>query len=144
MSPGNGFNPMLWNCDRQGCFNLKKRPKIEMFADCLPGRIAFSDIDAVTEICGNLLFLEWKEHQGICKGQEILFKQMTRLGSASVLIVEGNAELMTVESLRFVWNGKISPPEPADLDVLRRQIIGWKDWALKNPVRLRKQELPCN
>lgn len=61
----NGYNPMQWNCERQGCFNVKKRPKIEMFADCLPRKISFSDIDGIVEINGNLLLLEWKDHQKI-------------------------------------------------------------------------------
>ncbi len=144
MPPSNGYNPMLWSCDRQGCFNLKKRPKIEMFADCLPGRIAFSDIDAVTEINGNLLFLEWKEHQNICVGQKILFERLTLLCPATVLIVEGDAERMTVDSIRTVWNKTISPPEPADINGLRREIAAWKDWALANSAMNRTKEIMCN
>jgi hypothetical protein len=144
MLSNNGFNPMLWNCDRQGCFNLKKRPKIELFADCLPGRIAFSDIDAVTEINGNLLFLEWKEHQRICTGQKILFERLTRLCPATVLIIEGDAELMTVESIRTAWKGKISSPQPADINQLRREIAAWKDWALANSAMNRTKEILCN
>ncbi len=144
MPPSNGYNPMLWNCNRQGCFNLKKRPKIEMFADCLPGRIAFSDIDAVTEISGNLLFLEWKEHQRICKGQELLFERLTLLCPATVFVVEGDAERMAVDSFRTVWKGKISPPELADINVLRREIAAWKDWALANSAMNQTKEILCN
>lgn len=36
MLHNNGANPMRWDCTTQGCFNLKKRPKVEVFADCLP------------------------------------------------------------------------------------------------------------
>jgi len=84
MSPDNGANPMRWDCRTQGCFNLKKRPKIERFADCLPGRIALTDVDGVTELCGNVLYLEWKSHQGLGDGQRILFERLTALCPATV------------------------------------------------------------
>ena len=42
----NGYNPMKWDCGTRGCFNAIRRPKIEVFAEVLPGRIAMSDIDA--------------------------------------------------------------------------------------------------
>ena len=38
MIRADGYNPLRWDCERQGCFNLKRRPKIEVFADCFPGR----------------------------------------------------------------------------------------------------------
>ena len=41
-----GSNPMRWDCTSRGCFNQLRRPKIERFAACFPGRIAMSDIDA--------------------------------------------------------------------------------------------------
>ena len=59
MSNDNGYNPMQWNCKTQGCFNLKKRPKIEVFSACLPGKMAFSNIGAATERNGNLLIIQW-------------------------------------------------------------------------------------
>ena len=143
MSPGNGYNPMQWDCRRQGCFNLKKRPKIEMFADCLPGKIAFTDVDGLVEIKGNLLLLEWKDHQALHAGQRILFERMTLLCPTTVLIVEGDAEQMTVSSIRTAWEGRIGPPVQADLDSLRRDIREWADWAFGNPVVRRRQEALC-
>ena len=134
MPADNGANPLRWDCSRSGCFNLKKRPKIELFADCLSGRIAFSDIDAIVEIRGNLLLLEWKDHQGLATGQRILFERLTQLCPATVLIVEGDAEEMTVESIRTAERGAISPPEPADFETLRQWIRLWSDWAVRNPA----------
>lgn len=134
MSRDNGANPMLWDCGKQGCFNQKKRPKIEQFADCLPRRIAFSDIDAITEIEGNLLLLEWKDHDQLKTGQRILFQRMTRLCPATVLIVEGDAEDMSVESIRVAWRGTISQAEVSSLEDLRRHIRVWSRWALRNPA----------
>jgi hypothetical protein len=141
MSSDNGSNPMLWNCDRQGCFNLKKRPKIERFADCLPGRIAFSDIDAIVEINSNLLLLEWKDHAGICRGQRILFERLTRICPATVLIVEGDAEAMMVRAVRIVWQGEFMPVEAADLDDLRTLILEWSQWATRNAALSRLKDV---
>lgn len=31
-----GYNELRYNCETQGCFNIKKRPKIEIFAECFP------------------------------------------------------------------------------------------------------------
>jgi len=134
MSSDNGFNPMRWDCAKQGCFNRKKRPKIELFADCFPRRIAFSDVDGIVEVKGNFLALEWKEHQRLPKGQKILFERFTSLCPATVIIVEGNAETMTVDTIRVVWDGVISPPEgepaePCDLQQLKELIAAWATWA---------------
>lgn len=134
MSATDGFNPLRWDCARQGCFNLVKRPKIELLADCLPGRLAFSDIDGVAEVQGNLLFLEWKEHATIAAGQRILFERLTRLAPATVLIVEGDAEHMEVAGLRIAAHGRIATATPADLDDLRRLIRDWSEWALAHPA----------
>ena len=125
---------MQWDCKRQGCFNQKKRPKIELFADCLPGRIAFSDVDAMVEIGGNLLFLEWKSHTDIPMGQRILFHRLTEFSPASVLIVEGNAETMEVESIRIVKAGEFGEVFPADIEILKNLIQQWSDWARNHPV----------
>ena len=144
MSRDNGYNPMRWNCEKQGCFNLKKRPKIEMFADCLPGRISFTDVDGLVEINGNLLFMEWKEHQGLGTGQRILFERLTRFCPAVVLIVEGDAEDMTVSSISTVWDGVIGPHKEADIEDLRTQIRKWANWALFNPAGVQLQEASCN
>ena len=142
MSSANGCNPMRWDCATQGCFNLKKRPKIERFADCLPGRIAFSDIDAIAEINGNLLLLEWKDHQNINTGQRVLFERLTQICPATVLIVEGDAEHMTVNTVRTVWQGTIMPVEVANLDDLRARIREWSQWAMSNSAILQSQRKP--
>jgi hypothetical protein len=136
MSPGdeNGANPLRWDCRRQGCFNVHKRPKIERFADCLPGRLAFSDIDAVAEVNGNLLVLEWKEHRRIPLGQRLLYARWTALGPATVLLVVGDAQEMTVEEMACVYEGNLGPWRGTDLDGLRQEIRAWAEWALAHPV----------
>jgi hypothetical protein len=143
MSLANGCNPMRWDCATQGCFNLKKRPKIERFADCLPGRIAFSDIDAIVEIGGNLLLLEWKDHPHISTGQRVLFERLTRLCPATVLVVEGDAERMEIVAVTTVWQGAFSAAENADLQGLRARITQWAGWALQHPAIL-KARIPSH
>ena len=143
MSSGNGYNPMRWDCERQGCFNIKKRPKIERLAGCLPGSIAFTDVDALVEIKGNLLLLEWKDHGVLSRGQRILFERMTLLCPATVLIVEGDAEEMAVSSIRTAWEGRIDPAQQADFEGLRRDIQRWAAWALENPAVLCRQRAVC-
>lgn len=138
MSYGNGHNPMRWDCERQGCFNVKKRPKIEQFADCLPGRIAFGDVDAVVEIAGNLLAMEWKDHEQISTGQRILFERWTRFAPATVLIVKGDAEFMTVSRLSIAWNGVIHQSKRADIEDLRQTIRHWARWAKRHPAANRQ------
>lgn len=134
MSHDNGANPMRWDCARQGCFNIKKRPKVELLADCLPGRIAFGDVDAIVEVCGNFLLLEWKDHRQLGTGQRLLFERLTLLCPATVLIVEGDAEAMTVSTIRRVWRGVISPSEDTDLEGLGRRIRAWTEEALATPA----------
>ena len=140
MSHDHGVNPMRWDCAKQGCFNRLKRPKIEVFADCLPGHIAFGDVDAIVEIKGNLLLLEWKDHQQISRGQRILYERMTRICPASVLIVEGDAEHMEVSSIRTVWGGVVLQAEPGDLEQLRQYIRNWSAYALANPAFRKTRE----
>ena len=143
MSSANGCNPMRWDCATQGCFNLKKRPKIERFADCLPGRIAFSDIDAIVEIGGNLLLLEWKDHPHVSTGQRVLFERLTRLCPATVLVVEGDAEHMEIVAVTTVWQGAFSAAEQEDLEGLRTRIKQWAGWALQHPA-VPKVQFPQN
>ncbi len=130
----NGANPLRWDCTVQGCFNRKKRPKIEIFADCLPRRIAFTDVDGIVEVCGNLLLLEWKEHRQLPTGQRLLFERLTRFCPAAVFVVTGDAERMQVESVRLVWRGVVGPAEPMGLEGLRREIRAWSLWAAKTPA----------
>ena len=131
---GNGYNPMRWDCQTQGCFNKKKRPKIEEFADCLPGKIAFGDVDGIVEIKGNFLFLEFKEHSNIPKGQQILYRRLTRLAPAIVLVIEADVETMDVFGVSYVASGRIEPQVLMNLQGLKDLIKSWSDWALKNPA----------
>ena len=140
MSNDNGHNPMRWDCETQGCFNLHKRPKIELFADCLPGRIAFTDVDGITEINGNLLVLEWKDHRRIPTGQRLLYTRWTANGPVTVLVVVGDARCMTVEEVACVYDGVIGPWCEMDVAGLRDEIREWAEWAVAHPARAPRSE----
>jgi hypothetical protein len=133
MSP-NGYNPMRYNCEKQGCFNQKMRPKIEMFSDCFPGAISFGDVDAVVEMNGYTLKLEWKSHSGsLPRGQQIMYGRTTRYGMETVICVHGNAETMDVKAYGLFWSGSWRGWVDGSLEDLTRQIKGWADWASKQP-----------
>ncbi len=130
---------MRWDCERQGCFNLKKRPKIEQLVDCLPDKIAFTDVDGLVEVNSNFLFIEWKSHRDIGTGQRILFERLTWSCPATVFIVEGDAETMAIESMAIAWKGTIGEHTVSDIDMLRNKIREWVEWAKWNCV----EEIKC-
>ena len=137
---GNGFNPMRYNCDTQGCFNKKRRPKIEVFAECLPEKIAFTDIDAACEINGNQLWLEFKSFEGeISRGQHLFFiRQVSVEGKKNaVFVVVGDAESMDIQSVKIYSNRDCGDFFACDLNTLKSHIKNWADvaydlsWQLK-------------
>lgn len=130
----NGFNPMRWDCEKRGCFNVKKRPKIEVFAECFPGKIAMSDVDGIVEVNSRAMLLEWKSSDDeIPKGQRIMFERISKR-KIEVFVVCGDAENMEVEKYRTVYNGKFSDWVDSDLNSLKRQFEQWCAWAIKNGV----------
>ena len=139
----NGFNPMRWNCNEGGpgknCFNIKCRPKIEVFAHCFPGKISFSDVDAISEINGCAIALEWKSNtKKLQKGQYKTFQNLSITGILTVLHVVGNAEFMEVSHMGSFFRGSYYPLRPATLKDVENKIEEWVDLALK-----RKLYIPC-
>lgn len=122
-----GFNPLRWNCNERGCFNTLKRPKIEYLAEAQPGKMAFSDVDAITEYGGHFLLLEWKSFVGtIPTGQRIMFERMTAPGrKTKILVVVGDAETMEVTNCLVYADGRSSPWEECTLDGLKDRIREW-------------------
>jgi hypothetical protein len=97
-----GYNPLRWDCEKQGCFNKKCRPKIEIFADCFPRRINFGDVDGLVEINGKGLLLEWKSVlKDIPTGQKIAYQKLTQGGS---LTVSALLEMQKQWKLRIILN----------------------------------------
>lgn len=131
-----GFNPMRWNCQTSGCFNLKRRPKIEVFADCFPRRINFGDVDGLVEIGGMFCLLEWKGDGGSVRtGQRLSYLAFTREAGNVVFVVNGNAETMAVDGYSTFWGGRQLPLVNADLDALKARIRWWAEWVQRRPVQ---------
>ena len=70
-----GYNPLRWDCEKRGCFNIKRRPKIEVFHKCFPGNINFGDVDGIVEINGRGLMLEWKSGKPNKKGELVIYPE---------------------------------------------------------------------
>lgn len=126
-------NPMRWQCEARGCFNRKKRPKIEVFHECFPRGINFGDVDMVVEIGGQLLFGEWKPSASpIGRGQRLLHDALVEAG-ATVIIIAGDAEVMTITEYtvrsKHLPGGKDRTVRPATLEDLKQQIAKWAQWA---------------
>jgi len=102
--------------------------------DCLSGKIHFTNVDAFTVVGDNLLILQWKDHKELSAGERTVFEQITAQCPATVMIIEGDAEDMTVDSLCVAWRGRIGPCESADLESVRNAIKKWSAWALTNPA----------
>lgn len=126
-----GYNPMRYNCESQGCFNVFRRPKIEQFASVLPGRIAMSDIDATVEVNGRFFFLEMKSFEGpIPTGQRIYFERLTRISPRIVVVVIcGDAATMAVTSMLYIYEGRVSDWQPATLDDVKAALADFTEWA---------------
>lgn len=126
-SPKSGYNPLRWNCNERGCFNTLKRPKIELLAEALPKRMAFSDIDAITEYRGHFLMMEWKSYKGaIPTGQRIMFERLTvPKRDTTVFVVVGNAETMEVTNCLVYAGGWPSEWQDCNLDGLITRIREW-------------------
>ena len=120
---------LRWNCTESGCFNQLRRPKIEQFADCFPGRIALGDVDGICQIGECFFLLEWKtQGRNILTGQRILYERLSAKGFW-VLIVNGNAETMEVQAYCEFWNGKQLQWRAANFNDVHSRIKKWADWA---------------
>lgn len=122
-------NPLRWDCATKGCFNLKKRPKIESFAECFPGNIQMGDVDGIVEIAGRFLMLEWKESEPISLGQRILYRRITKFSHAHVVVVIGDAETMQVSKYAYFQHGKMSDWIFGTLDDLKALLKSWAKFA---------------
>ena len=124
-----GFNPMRWSCAKDGCFNVKRRPKIEGFADCFPRAINFGDIDGLVEINGCFCLLEWKGEGGALRnGQTRSFVAFTDTIGNIVLVVHGDAETMDITGYSTFWGGRHWPLVKANLNDLKQRIRRWVEW----------------
>ena len=130
MNDTTGFNPMRWNCQKDGCFNIKRRPKIEVFAGCFPRRCNFGDVDGLVELNGFFCLLEWKGAGGsLRRGQILTFTAFTNVVGNIVLVVNGDAETMAVTGYSTFWGGRQWPLTVATLDDLKDRLSRWSAWS---------------
>lgn len=134
-----GYNPLRWRCEERGCYNVIHRPKIELFAECFPGRIAMTDIDATVEVNGFFFFLEFKggKVREVPTGQRIYFERLTRLSTRiHAAVVHADAKTMECSSMATFHNGVMSEFESVDLDGLKFRLRAWAEHASSFPVRV--------
>ena len=121
-------NPMRWDCEARGCFNLLKRPKIEVFAECFPRGINFGDVDGIVEIGGRFLLLEFKPAPiDFSRGQRLLYERITSSpnGAIQVLGLAGDAETMEITHLCRFRRGAFRAWATGDLNDAKAYVIEW-------------------
>lgn len=125
-----GYNPLRWDCDKRGCFNRVKRPKIEVFKSCFPGKISFGDVDGIVEIGGCALLLEWKPSTDELRdAQRIMYQNLSKDGKFTAIIVVGDAETMAVTHSQYFKYGKRSQWIECDIEHVKKFCIAWSSWA---------------
>jgi len=105
---------------KSGCF----------WANCLSGKAAFTSVDGFTVVGDSVLILQWRDSKELSPGERIIFERITAQSPVTVMIVEGDAEDMTVETLCVVRHGIIGPCEPADLESVQNAMRKWSAQAL--------------
>ena len=124
------MSKLRWNCkDKNKCFVVHKHVKLEVFDDCFRYGIQSCDIDGITEIGGHLLIQEWKDpsHTCVTDGQNIMFKNMTKIKEITVIVVYGDARTMTVEYIDIYESGLPRGREKCNLLELKKRIKAWAE-----------------
>lgn len=122
---------MRWDCEKRGCFNVKKRPKIENFSSCFTRGVNFGDVDAEVECSGLFLRLEWKPSRvDLSNGQARSIKAFTKLRRGNLcIVVAGDAETMAVTARQIIYDGEVKPWRTADLSAVKKLVEKWWRWA---------------
>ena len=130
-----GGKKLDYDCTKSGCFNVTRRPKLEVFFPCFPGRIGFGDIDGLVELERNLCFLEWKSPGAKLKlGQQKLYLNATAMdGDHVAFLVEGTADDMHVVRYKVFWKGQEGEWVSGTLADVQQRIWNWS--ALVAPHR---------
>lgn len=116
-------------CATDGCFNEKYRLKFNAFAGCFPRNINFTDVDALVEIGGRFLMIEWKSPGAtVSYAQDRAFKAFTARENI-VIVVYGDAEMMAVQSFGFYASSEYHKAIPATLEDLRARLKSWAVFA---------------
>lgn len=124
---------MRYNCgaNAENCFNRKKRLKFAALDVAMPRKIAFTDIDGFSELNGYCCFIEWKEPGApLGYAQEKAFTNLTRLSPKIVVfVVAGDAEHMSVQSWKVIYEGAVDAEQYGDIDAFRDLLSSWGEFA---------------
>lgn len=124
---------LRWKCDEKGCYAEKSKPHLEDFSDVLPGKISFSDLDAVVEIRGNFLLLEFKsgDARPLPTGQRLLIERLTRESpKMTAVVVFLGEDGRQVRAVTVCKGGRWWPVEICNTERLRGRISAWSQRAL--------------
>lgn len=126
---------MRWDCKKgENCFNKKRRPKIEVFAQCFPGFINFGDVDGIVEVNGYFAILEWKGPGGtFLTAQKILATRFTKFPGNIYFLVYGDAETMAVSGYEVFEGGTRLYFQLGKMPELLTHIKAWTDKVLLLP-----------
>ena len=115
----------------KGCYLDKVEPRLWDFKHCFPDRISMGDIDGIVEINGNFLVVEWKSLGGsVTGGQDLLFKQLTRLSpNIVVYVLYGNSVTMDVHGMRIYTFGNVSKYIDCDREHIDHLFTRWGEMA---------------
>ena len=130
INENNGYNPIYWDCQSGGCYNVVHRPKIEVFAECLPGKIAMTDIDGTVEVNSHFLFFEFKSGgpRDIPLGQKLYFQRLTKIShKIKALVICADAETMVCTHLCEISNGVIGEWQTTTLEDLKARLNNWAE-----------------
>ena len=134
MTPA-GYNPMRHDCQRTGCFIRHCRPKSEWFCSLFPGKISFSDLDRIVEIDGRGLIFEWKSAiMSIPRGQDIMWRRLTRGKLLTVFCAAGNVSEMQLDGYAVYFDGEFHPWVDAGIIEFTERISKWVEWAHSNAI----------
>ena len=119
---------MRHSCQNNGCYLDRHVLKFDTFAGLFPRNMNFTDIDASIEYRGLFLDMEWKQSRDcVNRGQEIYFERKTEFCFHTAIVVIGNAQDMTCTEYCVYWKGKPSVWIQGDIEMLKVQIVKWKE-----------------
>lgn len=120
-----------WDCDKKGCFNVKKRLKFRAFIDGLPIRMrSMSDIDGFYERNGYCCFIEAKDNVDVSKAQMLAFKNLSALNEKIICFcIDVDAETMDLRSWFAIHKGRAYDTEYGNMADFNERMKQWSDMA---------------
>ena len=121
------------------CFWNRIKPAWEELDGlCTNPNISITDIDAMLEVAGHFLWIEWKVDtvpRDLPLGQDIMFRNLTRALGGSALHIVGLPRPMQPMFAVEYRNGKKGGTKEISLEWLKDYIRAWDRAALNAPRR---------